>query len=182
MISILLISNSSCSFPFFPVFGDHSKCTSDKWYHYCLYVPQLNQFSGKIQVFFYIFAFFYFNSMIHGNGKIPKMTSSFLLFFLINTKSGLLIRNWWSICIIIIIILILVSYSHLYFTVVWMNTSLFKYLGLFWVFKLISTMLWCEGFQFFHWFPVFFPSVWGFFQAHHLQLLSSSPSCSTVLF
>ena len=38
---------------------------------------------------------------------------------------------------------------------------------------------------FFLWFPivpVIFPSSWGPFQAHQLQLVSRSPSCSTALF
>ena len=40
------------------------------------HVPQLLQFSGKVQVFVYLFAFFYFHSVLSWNSKINKTANS----------------------------------------------------------------------------------------------------------
>ena len=53
----------------FQVFGDCSKCTNYNWYCWHLHAPQFSEFSGKDQVFVYLFIFFYFHSMIHWNNK-----------------------------------------------------------------------------------------------------------------
>ena len=44
--------------------------TNHNWYHRHFYVPRLFQFSNKVQVFVYLFAFFYFHSVVPLNGKI----------------------------------------------------------------------------------------------------------------
>ena len=74
--------------PIFKAFGDHSKCTKYNWYHCHSHVPQLFYFSGKIQVFVYLFAFIYFHPVVDQNDKIHLTVSSF--FLLINIKSDLL--------------------------------------------------------------------------------------------
>ena len=65
-------------------FGVRSKCYTYNWYHCYSQVPKLFQFSGKVQVFVYLFAFI-FTLWSAGTAKsiIP-----FLFFFLIITKSG----------------------------------------------------------------------------------------------
>ena len=42
-------------------------------------LPQLIQLSGKIQIFVYLFAFFYFHFVVRRNSKIHQMTDSFFL-------------------------------------------------------------------------------------------------------
>ena len=69
MVSILpLISRYSVLF--FWVHRDCSKSSINDWNHYRLYVPQLFQLSGKINIFVHFFLFFDFHLY---------MTSSFLL-------------------------------------------------------------------------------------------------------
>ena len=46
----------------------------------------------------FVFAFFYFHSLVCQNGKIHKTADS-LTFLLINTRTGLLARIRWSVCI-----------------------------------------------------------------------------------
>ena len=63
--------------------------------------------------------------------------------------------------------------------------SFLRFPGLFSVFCLISKMLLPGWSRFFLWFstpPVFSPNLWSPFQAHQLQLVSSSPACFTVCF
>ena len=75
------------------------------------------------------------------------------------------------------------SISWWSFTGVKVAASLFKSLGLFWVFLPISSMLWSIWFQFFLWFPflpVSFSSPSGLFLAYQLLLISSSPSYFTA--
>ena len=67
LISALVWIVSSCllisSFHslFFQAFGDCSKGSNYNWYHY--HLPQPFQLSGKVQVFIYLIAFFYFHSV-----------------------------------------------------------------------------------------------------------------------
>ena len=44
-------------------------------------IPQVFLFSGKVQVIVYLFAFFYFHSVVLWNGKIHKRSNSLFVFF-----------------------------------------------------------------------------------------------------
>ena len=63
IISILLIAHSFSPLSF--AFEDHSKLTNYKLYYHCPHVPQRFLFSGKVKVFVYLFAFFYFCSIVY---------------------------------------------------------------------------------------------------------------------
>ena len=70
-----------------------------------------------------------------------------------------------------------------YFPGAWVTASLLQSAGRFCVFWLISIMLWFEWPQFFLRFlilPVFLSGLFRPFQARKLQIVSPSPSCSTV--
>ena len=60
--------NSSSDLQFlqslFQTLGDPSNCTNYSWYHHHFHVSQLNQLFSKVQVFVYLFIFFYFLSVI----------------------------------------------------------------------------------------------------------------------
>ena len=78
MVSIVaLLFNSAKSL--FQVFRHRSKRSNYNWYQRHSHVPQLFQLSGKIQVFVYLFVFFYFHSVHLWNNKIHLMTTSFFL-------------------------------------------------------------------------------------------------------
>ena len=83
IVSILpLISSSSCHF--FKL----------KSYYLNPHNPQLFQFSGKVQIFVSLFAFFYFHSAFR------QMASSFwLLLLLIDSRYSLRISIWWPVFI-----------------------------------------------------------------------------------
>ena len=84
---LLLISN-------FPIFLLRcSMRNTHNWYHYYLHVQKFFQFSCKVNVFFYHFAFFQFHSVAHRKRKIHY------IFFLFITLSGLLAWTRWSVCI-----------------------------------------------------------------------------------
>ena len=63
-------------------FGNRSKCTIYNWYHRHLHAPLIFWLSGKIQVFVYLFTFFYFHSTGLLEWQNP-LDEKFFLFLLI---------------------------------------------------------------------------------------------------
>ena len=78
IVKILSLVYSSLAF-FLEVFTNHSKCTNYNWSHCHFHVPQLFEFSNKVQKFLYLFVLFYFQSVVHWNGKVRMIASSFFL-------------------------------------------------------------------------------------------------------
>ena len=80
-----LYYNSSSDFQFsespFQTVGDRPKGLTNDWYHNNHKIPKLIQFSGKIQVFVFLFAFFYVN-----NSLLKRQHPIDDKFFLINIR------------------------------------------------------------------------------------------------
>ena len=94
-ISTMLQSGWSWFFLFpFQAFGDHSKYTNYNWYH--PHVPQFFQFSGMVQDLF-IFSFSFIFTL--WSTETENSTKWQILFFFSNTRSDLLTKIRWSICI-----------------------------------------------------------------------------------
>ena len=98
-VSILpLISYSSSLF--IHAFRNRSKCTNDNWYHCQPHVPQLfffciGYFSGKIQVFVNVFAFFNFHSVVRRNNKTNKgVISLFDYYYLLIRVFHIRVSRW----------------------------------------------------------------------------------------
>ena len=89
---------SNISSPLYQAFGDFSKWPSYHWYHRHLHVPQHFLFSGNVQVLFTLFIFFYFHSVVGQDNKNP-LVSGFSFFISISTRSVLLARIRFSVCI-----------------------------------------------------------------------------------
>ena len=73
-----------------------TKSTNYNWYHSYFHVTQFFQFSSKVEVLIFLFAFFLFYPVVSWDSKVHKSVSSF--FFLL-TRSGCLAEIRWSICI-----------------------------------------------------------------------------------
>ena len=78
MFSILIYNFSDFQFflSLFQIFWDYSKCTI-----YSCYYRHLHISLAKIQACVYIFAFFYFQSVVRLNDKINEEVISFFFFF-----------------------------------------------------------------------------------------------------
>ena len=121
MISIpSLISNSSnlCSKPFGAL---PNEPTANG-----ISITLMFEFFGKVQVFFYLFTFLYFHSVVRRNGKIHKTASSFL----VNTRSSRLAEIRWCVCIVKSQKSLCISFSEIdsslciYHLVAWSNFNL----------------------------------------------------------
>ena len=103
LISTMLDSLHSSNFGLFQspfqAFEDHSKCANYNWYQHHFHIPQLYQFSSKVQAFVSLCAFFDFHSVVHWRIAKPILQK---VFFFVNyhseTWSGLA-RIRWSVCI-----------------------------------------------------------------------------------
>ena len=106
---------------FFQAFGDRSKYTNYNWYHRHTHVPDFFQFSGKVQVYVPLYAFFNFHSMVHLKENPQDYRFFWVFLMLFNTKFGLLVGIRWCFCISKSLRILCVSFF-------WRDSSLCIYL------------------------------------------------------
>ena len=94
--SILDGLHSSANFQVFQYlyksFGECTKSTNYNLYKHHFQVPQFLQFSGKVNLFIFLFTFFQFYSMVSRNSKVHNFASSLFLLLII-IRSGRLAES-----------------------------------------------------------------------------------------
>ena len=76
-----------------------AKSTNHNWYTRHPHVPQLFQFSSKVEVLIFLFTFLQIYSVVHQDSKVDNFADC-LYFLLIIMRSGLLAGIRWSVCIL----------------------------------------------------------------------------------
>ena len=82
------LPTSKSSRPFNNPFVYCAKSTYHNWYNRHFHVPQLFQFSSKVEVLILLFTFFQFYSVVSRDSKVDNFANS--LFLLVIIRSGLL--------------------------------------------------------------------------------------------
>ena len=73
------------------------------WHNHYFHVPQLFQFSSKVEVLILLFTFLQIYSVVHRDSKVHNFADSlffFCFFLLIIMRSGLLAGIKWSVCML----------------------------------------------------------------------------------